>query len=210
MKHFLVQTVLLANGEGEDTFWMQMLVLVVLGALLGIGSLIKTRTKRFKNGREYYPQGAGPGSGRLWQSKAFIKRLGEKRHDILSKAAQLKGASAGQGILDFIGSGRDRQDKQKAGTAGKREKDLTGGMELLEPDFLVGILDNTEGHDEKDVTMRKLAFDELLHRKHLGAVASVALKVYATNRGNLYDKDIQCEAMKELTERTARQLTESI
>ena len=44
----------------------------------------------------------------------------------------------------------------------------------------------------------------------MGAVASVALKVYATNRDNLYDKDIQCEAMKELTERTARQLTESI
>jgi hypothetical protein len=209
MKYFLVHTVVLANGEGEDTFWMQMLVLVVLGALLGIGSLIKTRTKRFKNSRGYYPQGAGRGNGRPWQGKAFIKRLEEKRHDILSKAAAVRGASASQGILDFIGPGRGGRKNQEGETAGKGERDLTGGMELLELDFLVGVIDNTEGHDEKDVTMRKLAFDELLRRKHLGAVASVALKVYATSRGNLYGKDIQCEAMKELTERTARQLTES-
>jgi len=53
------------------------------------------------------------------------------------------------------------------------------------------------------VTMRKLNFNELLRRDQLNEANSSALKVYAINQGNLYGKDIQCEAMKELTERTA-------
>ncbi len=86
----------------------------------------------------------------------------------------------------------------------KGEKDLAGGMELLDLDFLLSIVENTEGNDKNDVTMRRLTFDELLRREQLGTIDSNALKVYAVNDGNLYGKTIQCEAMKVLTERTSR------
>lgn len=85
-----------------------------------------------------------------------------------------------------------------------KNKDLAGGMEILDLDFLLSIVENTVGNDKNDVTMRKLTFDELLRREQLNTIDSNALKVYAINEGDLYGKTIQCEAMKVLTERTAR------
>jgi len=85
----------------------------------------------------------------------------------------------------------------------KRAGDLNSGMELLELDFLLSIAENTEGNDENDVTMRKLTFNELLRRKEQNQVDSNALAVYAVSR-SLYGKNIQCEAMKELTKRTTQ------
>jgi len=76
-------------------------------------------------------------------------------------------------------------------------------MELLELDFLVSIVENTESNGRNDVTIRKLDFNELFRRGRVNCVNSKALKVYAVNKDNLYDKHIQCEAMRELAERTA-------
>ncbi|MHC4462846.1 MAG: hypothetical protein ACYS6W_03840 [Planctomycetota bacterium] len=84
----------------------------------------------------------------------------------------------------------------------ERGKDLHSGMELLELDFLLSIVENTKGDDNNDVTMRKLNFTELLRRDQLNEADSHSLAVYAINEGNLYGKDIQCEAMKQLTTRT--------
>jgi hypothetical protein len=89
-------------------------------------------------------------------------------------------------------------------TRGGSGRDLAGGMELLELDFLLGVIESTDGDDKNDVTMRKLSFNELLRREQLDTIDSNALKVYAVNNGDLYGKDIQCEAMKKLTERTTR------
>jgi hypothetical protein len=87
----------------------------------------------------------------------------------------------------------------------EREKDLHSGMELLGLDFLLSIVENTNGgDDEKDVAIRKLNFKELLRRGKLNQADSKALRIYAINKGNLYGKDIQCEAMKSLAERTAK------
>lgn len=86
----------------------------------------------------------------------------------------------------------------------EKNKDLRGGMDLLELDFLLSIVENTKGNDQNDVTMRKLNFNEVLRREKLSQVKSKVLTVYAINRGNLYGKDIQCEAMGELAERTMR------
>ena len=83
------------------------------------------------------------------------------------------------------------------------ERDLGGGMEMLELDFLLGVVEKTGGDDKNDVMMRKLNFNELLRRGKQNQIDSGALKVYAVDSGNLYGKDIQCEAMKELTKRTA-------
>ena len=96
------------------------------------------------------------------------------------------------------------KDDEKTGNEPIRngKKDLNSGMELLEPDFLLGIVEDTKGTDENDIAMRKLNFDELIRREQLNSIDSIALKEYAVNRGGLFDKYIQCEALKELTNRT--------
>ena len=83
-----------------------------------------------------------------------------------------------------------------------KERDLAGGMEMLELDFLLGVIENTRGDDKTDVSMRRLSFNELLRREQQNQIDSSALTVYAVDEGNLYGKTIQCEAMKELTKRT--------
>jgi len=82
------------------------------------------------------------------------------------------------------------------------DRDLGSGMEVLEMDFLLSVVENTKGEDKNDVTMRKLVFNELLRREQLDAIDSNALKVYTVDESRLYGKDIQCEAMKKLAERT--------
>jgi len=96
---------------------------------------------------------------------------------------------------------------ETAGSESARQggKDLRSGMELLEPDFLLSVVENTTGIDPNDVAMRRLTFDELLRRKQQDHIDSKALTVYAVNEGSLYGKTIQCEAIKELTKRTAQQ-----
>jgi hypothetical protein len=98
-----------------------------------------------------------------------------------------------------------RSETGGAESARQAAKDLRSGMELLEPDFLLSIVENTTGIDPNDVAMRRLTFDELLRRKQQDQIDSKALTVYAVNEGSLYGKTIQCEAIKELTKRTAQQ-----
>lgn len=85
-----------------------------------------------------------------------------------------------------------------------KERNLAGGMELLELDFLLSVIENTKGNDRNDVTMRKLSFNELIHREQADTIDSNALKVYAIDKNSLYSKVIQCEAMRVLTDRTKR------
>jgi len=97
---------------------------------------------------------------------------------------------------------RPSANSAAAETKPGKERDLAGGMEMLELDFLLGVVENTRGDDKNDVMMRKLGFNEVLRRGKQNQIDSSALTVYAVNQGNLYGKDIQCEAMKELTKRT--------
>jgi len=109
-------------------------------------------------------------------------------------------------IVEMRASGKDPSEtagEEKSKDELTKGKDLHSGMELLELDFLLSIVENTKGNDDNDVTMRKLNFNELLRRDQLNEADSNALRVYAINEGKLYGKDIQCEAMKELTTRTA-------
>ena len=93
---------------------------------------------------------------------------------------------------------------KSAGAETGKDRDLAGGMEMLELDFLLSIIEYTKGDDKNDVTMRKLVFNELLRREQLDTIDSSAMKVYTIDESNLYGKDIQCEAMKKMTERTLR------
>lgn len=157
MDALLTQAILAArNNEGDDTFWMQMLVLVILAVFLAIFSLARTKANKSK-------------------------------------------------VLDQYQSQQKPSNKAFKDLTIKKNKDLNSGMELLGLDFLLSIVENTNGSDnEKDVAIRKLNFKELLRRGKLNEADSNALKIYAINKGNLYGKDIQCEAMKSLAERTTK------
>ena len=96
------------------------------------------------------------------------------------------------------------QEKLEKELTTEKNKDLRGGMDLLELDFLLSIVENTKDNDQNDVTMRKLNFNEVLRREKQNHIDSNALAVYAVNAGSLYGKDIQCEATKELSRRTAK------
>jgi hypothetical protein len=95
-----------------------------------------------------------------------------------------------------------RSEKVRSEPSRRRTRDLQSGMELLNVDFLLGIVENTSSNDDMDVTMRKLNFNELIRTEQLHAVDSNALKVYALNEDGFYDKQIQFEAVKELSART--------
>jgi hypothetical protein len=81
-------------------------------------------------------------------------------------------------------------------------RNLAGGMDLLEMDFLLGVIESTDGEDKNDVSMRRLSFNEVLRRNQQSEIDSAAMTVYAVDEKALYGKDIQCAAMKELTRRT--------
>jgi len=127
------------------------------------------------------------------EKKAESKRTGPNNKVV---AVRPPGEGAGG---DAAGAGKLRSDMGK-----DKERDLVGGMEMLELDFLLSVIEKTDGDDKNDVMMRKLDFNEVLRRGKQNEIDSEALTVYAVNEGNLYGKDIQCEAMKELTKRTTQ------
>jgi len=124
------------------------------------------------------------------------EKKGETKKAEASKVVELR-PSAKDASGDVAGQQKPKGESDRVGG-----RDLAGGMEMLELDFLLSIIENTRGDDKNDVMMRKLNFNELLRREQLNEIDSNSLKVYAVDEGNLYGKDIQCQAMKELTVRT--------
>lgn len=193
MNSSLAEIILAAgSSDEEDTFWIQMLMLVVLGAVVGIVSLIKARAKRFKTQKQNRPQGSGRQYGRRDQR---IKLVKDKYVEFFLKTAQPKKITK-EPMFDFETAGKVSGGKQK------EDRDVSSGMEILDLDFLVKVVENTKGRSKKDVMMRKLVFDELLRREQVTAVDSKALNIYTINKSKLYDKKIQSGAMKALAERT--------
>ena len=194
MNVLLTQTILAArNSEGDDTIWVQMLVIVILAVFLGIFSLARAKANKSKvedllaSGRSH-----GPQSRQKWAKPSLAGPAGKTSN--LSGAARAKSEDL-------------RKKREKDGPS-HPSRDLQSGMELLGQDFLLKVVENTnDGDDEKDVAMRKLNFKELQRRGELSQADSKALKKYAINKGNLYGKDIQCEALKKLAERTAKSKT---
>lgn len=86
-------------------------------------------------------------------------------------------------------------------------RNLAGGMDMLEMDFLLGVIETTDGDDKNDVAMRRLSVNEVLRRNQQSEIDSPALTVYAVDARQLYGKDIQCAAMKELTRRTEQKIS---
>ncbi|MHC4143660.1 MAG: hypothetical protein ACYSUD_02660 [Planctomycetota bacterium] len=193
MAHFIAEIVLAAGNSDEDsTFWITMLMLVVLGGGVGIVSLIKTRVKRFKAQKQYR---ADISSRTYHPRDEQIRAVKDKYIEFFLKTAPKKKITK-EPMFDF-----ETADKVSSGKH-KEDRDVSSGMEILDLDFLVKIVENTKGRNKKDVQMRKLVFDELLRRDQVDAVDSKALNIYTINKSKLYNKKIQSGAMKALAERT--------
>ena len=106
--------------------------------------------------------------------------------------------------LNFDSPGTPSHKSPKNKPATKKNKNLHSGMDLLELDFLLSIIENTDGNDQNDLTMRKLNFKEVVKRKKLSQVKSRTLTIYGIDQGDRYGKDIQCKAMQELAKRTSQ------
>ena len=202
---FVILTILAAgNTDGDDTLWMQMLVFVILAASWGVYSLVKNKPDNFKDRQQNYIENNHPaGTVARWKFQLLRRNVARR------KAVTQKYATKAQSperpeepVLDFDNPDTASWEKPKNDLVREKGKDLHSGMELLDLDFLLSVVEHTEGKDENDVTMRKLNFNELLRRKKLSQADSNVLKVYAINQGNLYGKDIQCEAIRQLAERT--------
>ena len=211
MNYFLIQAMLIAGIESEEsTFWIQILVFLLLVVFWGVYRLVKNKQNEFKERQNLAEERGTYRAKPRWRFQlprkytALCKDIAQK-YTAKTQDTRLHIPNLPQEpILDFDSPDTASQEKPENELAEEKSKDLHSGMELLELDLLLSIVENTAGNDQNDVTMRKLNFNELLRRKKLDQVNSKLLKVYAINQGNLYGKDIQCEAMQELAERTAR------
>ena len=200
MNCFLIQAILIADvGDEENSFWMQALVFLLLAVSWWVHSLVSKKRNEFKEQQRIAEE-----TGTCYTKPRGRFRL-PRKHIALCKDIVQKYITKTRDIRFHIRH-LPREpvpafDSPEPAT--ERNRDLQSGMELLELDFLVSIVENTKGNGQNDVTMRKLDFNEILRRGSLRCVNSEALKVYAVNKDNLYDKHIQCEAMGELAERTS-------
>src|SRR4030042_1432681 len=141
MNILLLQLILAArSNQGDESFWGQMLVLVIVAAFLG--SYWLSRAK----------------AGKLKKQENFENQPLHKPARITEAAARPAG-------------------KSFKNLTAKKEKDLQSGMELLELDFLLKVVESANGdNDEKDIAIRKLNFNELSRRGELNQLDSAALK----------------------------------
>ncbi len=204
----LAEIILAANNnmDEEGTFWIKLLVLIILGVVVGIGSLIKRRVQRLKTQEQHRPVGAVRSANQRKRRVEAFQELKDKYIEKFLKTEQPK-TIIKEPTFDF----------EAAETAGGRKeigktekKDLASGMEILELDFLLSIVEKMKGKSKKDVTMRKLAFNELIRREQVVAVNSKALNFYTINKRNIYEKNIQCAAMQAMAERTKSQAEHSV
>lgn len=100
-------------------------------------------------------------------------------------------------------SEENRAVPQNRRTVSNQRRTMNAGLEILDDDFVVSLVENIESDDHNDVTMRIIGFNELLRRESLDLVNSNAMADYGRDEQCLYGKDIQCEAIKELARRTA-------
>ncbi len=211
MNGFLIQTILAAgNSDGEGNFWTQILVFLLVAVAWGVYSLVKRKpgqlrglsqklTTRTSTGHIQSHRQLHLSHKRITHLKNAVQKYAAKARDIPLHIRKLsKESTLNLDTAETTGRGNLKNE-----SAGQRQADLTSGMELLELDFLLGVVANTAGDDKNNITMSKLSFNELVRRAELNRVSSGTLKAYAINQGALYDKNIQCEAIRELSRRTA-------
>jgi hypothetical protein len=172
----LLAVIVMGAVEDEGTFWIQLLMIVILAAGAGIYVTIKSRAKRTER---------------------------ETHDEVIETIIETSKSPAKISALPPAAPAERRRIEWPAASEIKpRHKDLIGGMELLARNFLVGIVEQTDSSDRRDIEMRCLCFNELTRRGELWSIASNALKVYILDQDGFYGKVIRCEAMAELAGRT--------
>lgn len=196
MSEFLIVTILAQGRGGDDTFWVQLLVIVVLAAGVGIYSLVRKKTHKDQVQEDYtsYPGRAGGWRQWQWKIQPLHKGHGEAKDAV--GAPLPKTQQAGSSAVQV------RKQRVFGFASDEKGRDLQGGMELLELGFLLSVLEDMSSAEVSDVTMRKLSFEEILRRDRLSRVSSKALKICAKDEQGFYGRKIQCEAMKQLSQRT--------
>ncbi len=193
----------LAAGDGEETFWIQLLVIVILAAGVGVFGVIKKHRARYG--------AAGKFARQILDS--LVNRTSELRQSLLPAIRRTQTKLGRIFKLGIAGPETEpitsrkpaiQPNAPKPDRPVKRGKrDFDSGMELLTRDFLVEVVERTGSAEMRDVTMRNLCFTELVRRGELWAVSSDALKTYTLNTEGVFDKSIRYQAMKELAKRTA-------
>ena len=210
MNYFLIQAIPIAEiGNEESSFLMQILVFLLVAVFCGVYSLVKTNRSKHKNKqRNLAEKSRTDYAESRWRFLLPHKLIARRKGMVQKYIAKMKGTQhhisslSQEPKLDSDSFGKVNRKKPKNKLAIEKNKDLQSGMDLLELDSLLSIVENINGNNQNDVTMRKLNFNEMLRREKLSQIKSKVLTVYAINRGNFYGKDIQCQAMKELAERT--------
>ena len=172
---------------------MQILVFLLFAVLVGLYSLVKSNRSKHKDQQQKLEEEGGTHYAKSrWRFQLPHKSIARQKGIVQEYIAKMKNTR------DCI----PNQSQEPNEVATKTNKDLQSGMGLLELDFLLSIVENTENNAPNDVTMRKLNFNEVFRRKKLNQVNSKVLTAFAINRDDLYGKDIQCKAMGELAERS--------
>ncbi len=207
MNPFLKQIILVAGvGDWENAIWMQILVIVILAASWGVYTFVRNKPDNLKENKKNLRSTRPDYTGSSWQfrqqSTSFSRHKEKHQADIQDIHVHTAKATR-SALVPLDSSNISNQQKAKRLSSRKRTRNTKGGMDLLDLDILLQVVHNTEGKDENDVTIRKLAFNELIRRQNQNCINSIALTIYAVNKGKLYDKGIQCEAMRELAGRTS-------
>lgn len=186
---------------------MQMLMLLMLAGGCGVYSLAKSSSRRQascgrKDGKQRrYITVKEHVDTMNWRDKS-IERLKEiKRRTANTGRRVLHTKAVVKAIDKIVEAGMSATDATK-GALQKSARNTFGGMELLELDFLLEVIERMEEDSEYDLTMQKLVFGELVRRGQLGKADSKALVTYATDEKGVYGKEIQRAAMEELAGRT--------
>jgi len=197
MGEFLIVTILAQRSSGgDDTFWVQLLVIVVLAAGVGIYSLVRKKTHKGEEQEDYTSYPSRAGGQRQWRWKIQSSHKGPDEVKTTFGASLPKTQQAGNSTVQV------RKQRVFGFASDEKDRDLQGGMEILELGFLLSVLEDMSSAEVSDVTMRKLSFEEILRRDRLNRVSSKALKIYAKDEQGVYGSQIQCEAMKQLSQRT--------
>lgn len=190
---YIVQTMLASGtGDGNQTFWMVMLMIVLLSSGIGLWTLVRRKAGGTNSQDESSDYSVAFQTATNQHTKADFPQesFGNSAPEI-ARAAKL-----------FNHPSKNPSRRKLA--------DLESGLELLEQPFLAGVVSNTGGRSKLDIQMRKIAFMELARREKLGDIASKVLKVYAKNQENLFGKTIQCQAIRQLSVRTKNEKYEPV
>ena len=172
-------------GDSEGTFWVVILMIVLLSCGAGIWSVVKRRTgeKDWQMEEILYPS----------QTQEQTMESKKIAYEVISPEGNSVSLSTKDEQLQPATPQRQRQ---------KKNSDRENGLELLDLSFLIKVVGKVENGEEHDIEMRKIAFSELVRREELCRIEGNILKVYAKNPSNLFNKSIQCQAIAELAGRT--------